>query len=384
MELPFESPEPVLALGGYLQVEACMAIGRQAYPSRQVGDLDTEAARSLLADEALRLESANRRMADVVAIDLHPDYPSTWLGERLATGRGARLFRIQHHLAHAAAVLGEHGRFPIAGESVAAVVLDGTGYGPDGVAWGCEWILIDGDLCWSRPAHGTELPLVGGERAVREPWRVACAALAHSNDIELLLRAPLTREIEPRLCLQVARLSKHPSWPLATGAGRIFEAAGALVGLRTHNGFEGEAAIAFEDLAREYRGSVSPWDEVQLPPSGCELPTARLLTRAAGRLAGGEPPARVAAGLHLTFCRLAAQLTKRVVPSGVSTVALGGGCMVNRLLRRGLTDELAQLGFESLLPRALPAGDRALAYGQAVIAAAAIERGCLPRRKGEL
>lgn len=382
MQLPFKSPEPVLALGGYLQVEACMAVGREAFPSRPVGDLDTEAARSRLVDEARELETAHAPPADVLAIDLHPDYPSTWLGERLAADRGARLVRIQHHLAHAAAVLGEHDRFPRPGERAAAIVLDGTGFGPDAVAWGCEWLVVNGDLHWTRPANGTELPLVGGERAVREPWRVACAALAHANDIDLLLRAPLVRHVDPDLCLQVARLSLRPGWPRATGAGRVFEAAGALFGLCTHNRHEGEAAIAFEALAAEHVGGVEPWREVELLRTSNELPTARLLTRAAGRLVQGEAPARVAAGFHATFCRLAAELSVRVLPLDVSTVALGGGCLVNRLLRRGLALELAERGFTPLLPRALPPGDRGLSYGQAVIAAASVERGALPLWEG--
>ena len=302
-----------------------MAVGREAFPSRQVGDLDTEAARARLVAEAHELESSLEHSAQVVAIDLHPDYPSTWFGERLAVGRGARLVRVQHHLAHAAAVLGEHDRFPLPGERAAAIVLDGTGFGPDAVAWGCEWLLVDGDLTWTRLAHGTELPLVGGERAVREPWRVACAALAHANDIELLALSPLAAKVDPELCVKVARLSLRPGWPLATGAGRVFEAAGALFGLCTHNRYEGEAAVAFEALACEHAGTVEPWKEIELTARGCELPTARLLTRAVGRLLQGEAAARVAAGFHLTFSRLAAELTGRVVPPGVTTVALGGG-----------------------------------------------------------
>jgi len=384
MRLPFESPEPVLALGGHLQVEACMAVGQDAFRSEQVGDLDTEAARSRLIDEARLLESAQEREADVVAIDLHPDYPSTWFGERLAAGRGARLVRVQHHVAHAASVLGEHGRFPLPGELAAAIVLDGTGFGPDAVAWGCEWLLIDGDLTWSRPAHGTELALVGGERAVREPWRVACAALASANDIELLLRSPLAKQVDADMCLKIARLSQQPGWPRATGAGRVFEAAGALFGLCTHNSCEGEAAIVFEALAAQHRGVAPAWLEIELPADRNELPTPRLLALAVGRLLGGEDEARVAAGFHATFARLAAELTERVVPNGCTTVALGGGCLVNRLLASGLERELTMRGFVPLLASSLPPGDGGLAYGQAVVAAAAIGRGFLPCQEGDV
>jgi hydrogenase maturation protein HypF len=375
-------PEPVLALGGYLQVEPCLALADEAHPAAAVGDLDTEAARARLLDEARGLEARLARRAAVVAVDLHPDYPSTWMGEDLAAGRGARLVRIQHHLAHAAAVLGEHERFPARGERVAAVVLDGTGYGPDAVAWGCEWLLLRGDLAWSRPAHGNELPLVGGERAVREPWRVACAALALTGEDELLLRTPLAARVGAERCAQLARLARRSEWPHATGAGRVFEAAGALLGLCTHNTFEGEAAVMLEALAAGHDGAAPPWPELELAHARPELPTAALLTRTAARLVTGEPLARVAAGFHAAFARLAAELTARVLPSDVRTVALGGGCLVNRLLAPALADELAVRGFEPLLPRALPPGDRALAYGQAVLTAAVLERGSLPRHEG--
>jgi len=382
VKLPFESPEPVLALGAYLRVKPCLAVGQEVFPSREVGDLDTEESRSRLVDEARGLEAALRREADVVAIDLHPDYPSTWFGERLAGGRGARLLRIQHHLAHAAAVLAEHDRFPEADQQAAAIVLDGTGLGTDGVSWGCEWLLLGGDLGWSRVAHGTELSLVGGERAVREPWRVACAALAHVNDIDLLLLSPLVEKIDPDLLVEVARLSMRPGWPRATGAGRIFEAAGALFGIRTHNACEGEAAICFEALAAEHEGEVPPWPEIGLGTTPTELPTARLLAAALVRLLQGEPRARVAAGFHSTFCRLAAEVTAHAVPSEVRTVALGGGCLVNRLLARDLPRELELRGFEPLLPRLLPPGDSGLSYGQAAVAVAALARDAVPHELG--
>ena len=379
MRLPVQTPEPVLALGGRLQVEPYLALGREAYPAGGIGDLDSEAARARLVEEAQALETACAHSASVVAIELHPDSPGTWLGERLAAARGARLVRVQHHLAHAAAVLGEHDRFPAVGARAAAIVFDGSGYGPDGVAWGCEWLLIGGDLRWSRLAHGSELPLVGGEHAVREPWRVACAALARAVDPDLALRTPMAAVVGRRRCAEVVRLAQRPGWPRATGAGRVFEAAGALFGLCTHNRREGEAAVAFEALASEHHGGIAPWREVGLPSQMDELPSARLLECAAQRLLDGEDPARTAAGFHATFACLAAELADRVVPLGVVIVALGGGCMVNRPLTSALTHALARRGFIGLLPCRLPPGDAALAYGQAVLTSAALERGLEPR-----
>ena len=381
LPLPVETPIPVLALGPFLQVTACLAAGSEAFCSQHVGDLDGEPARAFLAEAAEGLEEFLEARGELIVVDPHPDYPSTWLGRELARTRGARLLAVQHHLAHAAAVLAEHGRFPNAGRRAAAIALDGTGWGPDGTAWGGEWLLLDGDLGWTRVAHLEAMPLVGGEAAVREPWRVAAAALAAAGGAGLLGRLPLSRLVPLETVVQIVELSAQPSWPRATGAGRLFEAAGALLGLAAVNGYEGEAAARLESLAQS-AGGVAPWEETRLR-DGTELPGAALLAAAAGRIVGGEEPARVAAGFHVTFCKLAVELTTRVVPPGVTVVALGGGCLVNRLLRRGLGEGLAGAGFEPLLPSRLPPGDGGLSYGQAVLGVVAAARGVEPAVKGE-
>lgn len=389
LPLPDSAPEPVLALGGHLQTTACLALGAEAFPSQHVGDLDTEEARAFLVEVARGLEDFLQAEPSAIVADLHPDYASTQVAERLAAERGGRVLRVQHHLAHAGAVLAEHGRFPARGETVLAIALDGTGFGPSGnggraTSWGCEWLALDGELRWRRLAHGTELPLVGGERAVREPWRVLCAALAGTGDLELLRRTPLAELVAPELLAQVSFLAPAETWPVMTGAGRVFEAAGALLGLAAVNTFEGEAAARLEALATRALGveaGIEPWPEVEL--RGPELPSDALLAAAAHRVCAGEAASSVAAGFHATFARLAAELTLRVLPDGVRTVALGGGCFVNRMLATELALELERRGLEALLPREVPAGDGGLSYGQSTIAAVALARGCEPRFEGE-
>ena len=381
LPLPVAAPHPVLALGPFLQVTVCLAVGEEAFCSQHVGDLDSEPARRFLAEAARGLEEFLEATGELLVVDPHPDYPSTWLGTELARDRGARLLAVQHHLAHAAAVLAEHGRFPEPGQAAAAVALDGTGWGPDGVAWGGEWLLLDGELGWRRLASLEPLPLVGGEAAVREPWRVAAAALVKAGAAELLPRLPMAGQVSPDNLAQVAELAGQAGWPRATGAGRVFEAAGALLGLAPVNGYEGEAAARLEALAAGASGPVGTWPEVRLSDDG-PLPSAALLAEAARRRVAGEDAALVAAGFHATFCRLAVELTERVVPAGVRVVALGGGCLVNRLLRRGLGEQLAARGYEPLLPVRLPAGDGGLSYGQAVVGVVAAARGVEPQLKG--
>jgi len=383
LSLPCPAADPVLALGAHLQNTACLAVGDEAFVSQHVGDLDSDAARAFLWEVCAGMEDFLEAKARVFAVDLHPDYPSRWLGERLTEERGGRLIALQHHLAHAAAVLGEHGAFPVRADRVAALVLDGTGFGPDGTAWGCEWLLLSGDLAWRRLARGSELSLVGGERAVREPWRVLVAALVEQGEVQLLGKLPLAREIEPSAFSALRELADSDSWPRATGAGRVFEAAGALLGVATQNSWEGECAARLEALALQASEEDGPsWPEVGLDECEGELPTARLLVAAARRRADGEPPARIARGLHVTFCRLAAAQSARVLPEGVGVLALAGGCLANRLLRQGLRAEHEALGLRVLLPRVLPPGDGGIAYGQAVLAATALACGKQPHLKG--
>jgi hydrogenase maturation protein HypF len=403
LPLPVAAPTPVLALGPFLQATACLAAGCEAFVSQHVGDLDGEPARAFLEEVVDGLEEFLQARGELLVVDEHPDYPSTALGERLAAERSAPLLRVQHHLAHAAAVLAEHGAFPPPGTRVAAIALDGTGWGSDGTAWGGEWLLLDGDLGWRRLASLEPLPLVGGEAAVREPWRVLLAALARQGALGLLPRLPVARLVASDRFEAVARLAAQADWPMASGAGRVFEAAGALLGLVAVNGWEGEAAARLEALAASAWPSA-PWPDVfadpgspsplpsplsslpsslsSVPGPRAVLPSAALLTEAARRTAADEPAAAVAAGFHATLCRLVVELTTKVVPAGVRTVAVGGGCLVNRLLRDGLARGLAGAGYDALFPQQLPPGDGGIAYGQAVLGAVAAATGTGPREEG--
>ncbi len=381
LPLPEEAKRPVLALGGYLQTSACLAAGSCAFPSQHVGDLDGEPARAFLREVAEGLEDFLQARGDVIVVDAHPDYPSTWLGESLAAARGGRLLRVQHHVAHAAAVLAEHGLFPDRGDKAGALILDGTGWGPDGTSWGGEWLVLDGGLSWRRAAFMEPLSLVGGEAAVREPWRVAVAALVAEGEEALLARLPLARMVEEDAMYAVLGLSRNGSWPKASGAGRLFEALGALLGLAAVNGWEGEAAARSEALAGK-AGEVQPWPESSDVLSACRLSGSRLLAQAARRLVAGEAPEAVAAGFHAAFCAMAAALTREVFGAEVSVIALGGGCLVNRILREGLAFHLRALGYTPCLPRRVPAGDGGLSYGQAVLGAVAESRGVEPAQEG--
>jgi hydrogenase maturation protein HypF len=376
MPLPEAAPQPILAVGGHLQVTACVVSSHQAFLSQHVGDLESESARQFHREVIDGLEEFLEVEPRTVVADAHPDYPSTWLAQRLATERNASLTTLQHHIAHIAAVLAEHDCFPGPEERVLGISLDGTGWGPDGTAWGGEWLSLDGDLRWRRLGHLEPLPLVGGERAVREPWRVAVAALARIGSDKSLSALPISNIVQLDRIAECARLATADTWPRASGAGRLFEACGALMGLTAVNDWEGEAAVRLESLAASI-DAVPAWPDVSiLDTQGLPiLPSSELLAAAARRLVEGAPLAEVAAGFHATFCSLAIDLTARVVDSSNSTVALGGGCMVNRLLIGGLDHGLRRAGLTPLIPTRVPPGDGGLSYGQATLATVAAARG---------
>jgi hydrogenase maturation protein HypF len=378
--LPDDSKGVIVATGGHLQVTACVTQGRQAFPSQHVGDLDSAPARAFLAEVIEGLLDFLQVEPGLIACDAHPDYPSTWLAEELAAAHGVAVLPVHHHLAHVAAVLAEHGAFPGRGERVVGLALDGTGWGPDHTAWGGEWLELDGDLNWRRVAHLEPLTLVGGEAAVREPWRVAAAALAAAGEEGLILQTPMAGLVERERLEMVLGMVSSGSWPHASGAGRVFEAAGALLGLTAVNRWEGEAAALLEAAARGQR-SVGPWPDVQLKagPSVPVLPSSQLLAETARRIVDGEDRAAVAAGFHATFCRLAADVTRRVT-AGLDLVALSGGCLVNRILGAGMRAELGPLGIEVVRAKNLPPGDGGLSYGQAVVASVATARGVRPHQ----
>ena len=388
MPLPETAPRAVLALGGHLQATACLALGDEAVLSQHVGDLDNDAARGFLREAAEGITELLQAHPEALAVDEHPDYPSTWLGEAWARDAQVPLQRVQHHLAHAAAVLAEHRAFPQVGERAAAIVLDGTGWGPDGTAWGGECLLIGGDLIWQRAGHLGAFPLVGGERAVREPWRVAVALLtqAESGDVNAVVKAaadlPMARLISPEQVRTVARLSLSHNWPQATGAGRLCEAVGALLGLTAVNRYEGEAAALCEaaasGVAHGTAGQILPV-EFDADDSPGVLPAAHLLAAVAAHWRQTRSQAACAAAFHATFCRLVTGMVAAVVPRDITGVALGGGCLVNRMMREGLARSLEGAGHTVWLPCAVPPGDGGLAYGQAVLAAVSLARDVEPK-----
>jgi hydrogenase maturation protein HypF len=354
IRLPRAGP-PVLAGGGYLKNTVCLTRGDEAFLSPHIGDLDNGASCEALEEAVAHLVRILQVEPAACAHDLHPDFFSSRFVARFAAERGLPVTAVQHHHAHAAAVLAEHGH---EGPAL-AVTLDGVGLGTDGTAWGGELLRVEGSG-FRRLGHLGSLRLPGGDRAAREPWRMAAAvlhALGRGDEIAERYDRPAARTV-------AEMLQRGANCPETTSAGRWFDAAAGLLGLRDTTAFEGQAAMQLEALAAAH-GPVTAvpcyW--------GIGVDGTLDLLPLAASLAEERDAAFGAALFHAALVEaLAEWVVEAARRENLSTVALGGGCFVNAILSRGLVERLREAGLEPLEAGEAPAGDGGLALGQAWVA----------------
>jgi len=347
-------PRHVLACGAELKNTFCLARGHHAFVSHHVGDLENA--------ETLRSFTEGiehfRRLFDidpqVVAHDLHPEYLSTKYALELD---GVQLRGVQHHHAHIASCLADNGEEgPVIG-----VAFDGTGYGTDGTIWGGEF-LAAGLAGFERGGHLAPVPMPGGAAAIRQPWRMAAA---YTGDADVARRHP------DQWSAVVAMAAKGINSPLTSSAGRLFDAAAALLGVRDSINYEGQAAIELEQLAEPfspgeagvYPARVEAADPFRI--CGSDLLHAVIEDRT-----GGVPAPVIAARFHHGVAALieAGCLLMRE-RHGLGTVALSGGVFQNLLLLNAAVCRLEARGFRVLLHSRVPCNDGGVSLGQAVVAA---------------
>jgi hydrogenase maturation protein HypF len=353
--LPF-SGDCVLAVGGELKNTVCLTRGDEAFVSQHLGDLGHPSTFALFEETIAKLARLYDLDPVCVAHDLHPDYHST----RWAHAQPQPRVPVQHHHAHVAACLAEHGHL---GRAI-GVAFDGTGCGPDGELWGGE-ILIADLAGFRRLGHLRALPLAGGEAAIRQPWRLAVAALDDAGEpIDLLLRRCEAR----RLAAVRHLLTSTALSPRATSAGRWFDAIAAILGVRDEISYEGQAAVELEALAGEVAGALLPFEITPGDPFTVDLrPTVRQIAR---ELARGAPTSELAASFHETMAAVVVAACNRARSlCAVDTVALSGGCFQNTRLSARCRTLLAEAGFEVLVHRRVPPNDGGLSLGQAAVAA---------------
>jgi hydrogenase maturation protein HypF len=351
----------VVALGAQLKATITVTRGNEAFVSQHVGDLDTPTAVGFLEGTLHHMLSILEVEPVAIACDLHPDFATSQLAQRL----GPPVIAVQHHHAHVAALAAEHQvDGPLLGLS-----LDGFGLGSDGRAWGGELLLTDGDN-FERLGHLSPLPAPGGDRAAREPWRMAAAALHALGRGEDIVRRfadePFARPVHDML-------ARGAACEPTTSAGRLFDAAAGLLGLSRRQAFEGEAAMRLEGLVTETTVLADGWRI-----DGGILNLLPLL----GRLADGIAPAAGAALFHGTLiAALVEWAAAAAAARSLGKVALSGGCFLNKVLSEGVAAGLTARGIEPLIARAVPPNDGGLSLGQAFIAAAALAQ---RRTQGEI
>ncbi len=359
IDLPVESPRPLLAVGPHLKNTFTLLQGRRAYVSQHIGDLENVETLDHFRAARQRFETLFRIRPEAVVHDMHPSYLST----RLALESGLDpIIAVQHHHAHIAAVLAEHGRT----DPVIGVAYDGTGYGDDGNIWGGE--IMAADLAgYQRMGHLRYAPLPGGDAAARAPWRAALGYLS----LDPCEHNPVFRGAEARELFVVERqLDRGINSPLASSMGRLFDAAAAVLGVRFRSRYEGQAAMELEALAAD-RHSISLPYRLTSEDTGWVFDPLPLLCALGARARAGEAVGNLAAAFHDTVVAATVELVRRAgTAADCSTVALGGGCFQNARLLTSLTYALEDEGFEVLLPRRLSPNDGSISVGQAAIAAA--------------
>jgi hydrogenase maturation protein HypF len=343
---------PVLGVGGWLANAPCLSRGSEAFPGPHVGDLANAATVRALEGAIAHLQGILTVQPAAVGHDLHPDFPSTRLAQQLAEDLGISAVGVQHHHAHIAAVCAEHGLTgPVLG-----LALDGVGLGEDGGIRGGELLRVDGSAC-DRLGALQPLPLPGGDRAATEPWRMAAAALhAIGRGAEIPARFGHLDAAEP----VAAMLARGVNCPPATSAGRLFDAAAGLLGLREGMSFEGQAAMELEARAVAHGAEAPLAGGYRLGEDGA-LDLRPLLAE----LADERDPGRGAARFHATLAAGVAEWAGRAAAArGLTRTALGGGCWVNRLLATDVAQRLAARGLAVFQAADMPPGDGGLALGQ--------------------
>jgi hydrogenase maturation protein HypF len=377
VELPLDAA-PLLAVGGHLKNAFALARGRFVYQSQHLGDLENLTGLEFFKESLAHLMHTFEIEPETVVHDLHPGYLSTTWAKEWARERGLTTIAVQHHHAHVAGCMAEHGLT----DAAIGLALDGTGYGTDGRIWGGEVLIarLDG---FERFAHLEYVPMPGGDAAVKEPWRMALGALhAAGFDVESEEVLGLLGAQAGEVRVLRRMVERGINSPLTSSLGRLFDSVAAVVLNRRVVDYEAQAAIELEGIAVDEPDRFEQGDYVPELHSGEEgsdgvavIKTGKMWKAVLDDLWRGVPARRISARFHAGvaegFINAAANAR---IETDINTVALSGGCMANRRLARLLRAGLEEEGFTVLQHRNVSPGDGGLSYGQAVVGAAMLAK----------
>ncbi|RSS81925.1 carbamoyltransferase HypF [Streptomyces sp. WAC06614] len=378
LTLPLPVP-PTLATGGDLKNAFCLGRDRQAWLSAHIGDMDSLATQTAYERAERQLESITGVTPALLATDRHPGYRTARWAHRTAAGRPVH--RVQHHHAHIASAMAEHGLDGSA--PVIGIAFDGTGYGDDGAVWGGEVLLAD-YRGYRRFAHLGYVPLPGGDAAVRRPYRMALAHLWAAGEAwDPGLPCTDACPDDERAVLR-RQLERHLNCAPTSSMGRLFDAVSSLAGVCHVAGYEAQAAVELEAAALAAGDTAGPGYRFALRQgSGADADLASspviadpgpVLAAVGADVRAGATAAVVAARFHTAVAELVADLSAAArARHGLDTVALTGGVFANTLLSGACARLLRADGFTVLRHRQVPPNDGGLALGQLMVAAAAAQ-----------
>jgi len=365
--LPFQSRQ-VLACGAELKNTFCLTKDEHALLSQHIGDMENEETLEHFEKTIELYKKLFRISPEAIAYDLHPEYLSTKYALKAGVAQGLSLIPVQHHHAHIVSCLAEN---RVDGP-VIGVAFDGVGYGTDGTIWGGEFLIVD----WStfqRAGHLEYVPLLGGEAAIKKPYRMALSylytLLGKDFSVEGL---PISKPHSAELDLLKQQLRRRINCPLTSSAGRLFDAVSALAGVREEIDYEAQAAIEMEMLAPE---EGNEFERKTYPFSICKdqgikvIKLGELLSAIVNDVNNQTPTSIISLKFHNTVAEIILETCQLIAKeTGITQVALSGGVFQNRLLLRLATAALQREGFSVLTHHLVPCNDGGISLGQAVIA----------------
>jgi hydrogenase maturation protein HypF len=353
----------VLACGAELKNTFCLTRGNYAFLSHHIGDLENYETMQSFEHGIDLLKRLFKIEPEAVVHDLHPDYLSTRYALSHAHDLKLPAIGVQHHFAHALSCMAEYG---LEGP-ILALVMDGTGYGEDGTVWGCEFLQVT-TRAFTRLGHLRHIPLPGGDKGVREPWRMAAQYLDRVYGRIERVDIPFVKGLDlARWSLLREAVEAGINSPPCSSTGRLFDAVSALIGVRMHTNYEGQAAIELEQMASPGEQGEYPFEIAEEEGAGALiLNPDPLIAAIVDEVKRSIDPAIISACFHNSVARAIAQVAIRMrEATGVSEIVLSGGVFQNHLLLGRALELLEQADFKAYIHHQVPANDGGIALGQA-------------------
>jgi hydrogenase maturation protein HypF len=355
-----EAKRCVVGLGGELNNTACILLGKKAFVSQHIGDVENIETKAFLETSVKHLMHLTNAKVEAVSCDLHPKFTTTRLAQELAEKNDWQTFQVQHHYAHVAALMAEHDI-----DRMVGICCDGYGYGVDGEAWGGEILLCSREeFGFKRVAHLEKQLLIGGDQATRYPLRIAAGILAKKTDVRkwLQLNAQHFPHGKEEVQVLLHQIERKDTMTETTSCGRVLDAVSAILGICYERTYEGEPSMKLESTALKGK------DVLKLKPTteNNALDTTQLLLEIFENRQK-HSKADLAYSAHAYLAKGLAELAiEKAAQNRVKTIGFSGGVACNEIFTPTMRKIVEASGLQFLVHEAVPPGDGGLSFGQAV------------------